>query len=192
MRQLLLSLLWIFVIACNNSTKETKPASKHSESFNASIRSAMNSYEVLTEAFVNWDSASVVSAANELQTRLDAIKLDEFQSKEKEMAGAPLDLAKKDLEGMKAVNDLEGKRRRLNTLTERMYDFLSAVEYDEKKIYLQECPMAFNDTEAAVWLTDKGKDSIRNPYLGLRHPRYARGMLECGDNKSVIDFTKAK
>ena len=86
--------------------------------------------------------------------------------------------------------NLEEKRRGLNALTQNLYVFLKSVQYDEKKIYLQECPMAFNDTESGLWLSEV--DSIRNPYLGLRHPKYGKGMLECGDNKSVIEYTKAK
>lgn len=192
MRIFLLSILSFFVIACNNSKEGSKPASRHSESFNTSIQSAMASYEALTEAFVNWDSTNVSAEAKQLEAKLAGIKLDEFNNVEKQTAESSLGLAKKDMETMMAATNMEAKRRSLNALTQNLYDFLRAVQYDEKQIYLQECPMAFNDTEAAVWLTEKGKDSIRNPYLGLHHPRYGKGMLECGDNKSVIDFTKAK
>ena len=192
MRIFLLSLLSFFVIACNNPQEETKIASRHSVSFNSSIRQAMTSYEALTEAFVNWDSTRASADAKQVEAKLAGIKLDEFNNEEKQTAAASLDLAKKDVESMIAATNMEAKRRSLNALTQNLYDFLRAVRYDEKQIYLQECPMAFNDTEAAVWLTDKGKDSIRNPYLGLHHPRYGKGMLDCGDNKSVIDFTKEK
>ena len=88
------------------------------------------------------------------------------------------------------VADLSVKRESLHALTQHLYDFLRAVRYDAKPLYLQKCPMAFNDTGEGVWLTDRGKDSIRNPYLGLHHPRYGKGMLECGENESTIDFQK--
>jgi hypothetical protein len=60
------------------------------------------------------------------------------------------------------------------------------VRYDESTIYLQECPMAFNDTDPGLWLS-KTSD-IRNPYLGVQHPKYKSGMLECGETKDSLDF----
>jgi hypothetical protein len=50
--------------------------------------------------------------------------------------------------------------------------------------------MAFNDTEPGDWLSET--DSIRNPYLGLHHPKYGKAMIDCGQTKSTIDFTKKK
>jgi hypothetical protein len=46
--------------------------------------------------------------------------------------------------------------------------------------------MPFNDTGRAVWLSKS--DTLRNPYLGLHHPRYGSGMLECGTQEATIDF----
>jgi hypothetical protein len=46
--------------------------------------------------------------------------------------------------------------------------------------------MAFNDTETAQWLSKT--EDIRNPYLGLHHPKYKSGMLECGEVKDSIDY----
>lgn len=166
-----------------------KTESKHSQAFNTSVQSAMDSYNRLLEAFVNWDSATAVAQSMELGAKLDNIALNEFQPEIKETAKSSLDLAKRDLQVMALNNNLTEKRRGLHSLTNNLYDFLRAVQYDAKKIYLQECNMAFNDTEPAVWLADKGKDSIRNPYLGLHHPEYGTTMLECGENKSTIDFT---
>lgn len=190
MRVVFLGLVLSMVVACNNSKEEPRVASKHSGEFNGSVQSALDSYQNLTEAFVNWDSAQVLNEAGQLQTRLDRLKLDEIDGEGKQSAEGSLTLAKKDVQTILAGANLEDKRRGLNALTQNLYVFLKSVQYDEKKIYLQECPMAFNDTESGLWLSEV--DSIRNPYLGLRHPKYGKGMLECGDNKSVIDYTKAK
>jgi hypothetical protein len=64
---------------------------------------------------------------------------------------------------------------------------MRTIRYDGGKIYLQECPMAFNETEPGVWLSST--DSIQNPYLGLHHPKYKGGMLECGATKDTLNFT---
>jgi hypothetical protein len=195
MRAIIPSLLFLLVlVSCNNSTTEksaeTKTVSKHSNSFNSSVQSAMDSYAALTEAFVNWDSNAVVSRAGELRTKLDSINFFGFVP---QTVTAPVDtlvLAKKDLQAISSNNDLTIKRRHFDTLTQHLYAFLEKVQYDEKKIYLQECPMAFNDTESGHWLSPV--DSIRNPYLGLHHPKYGKAMIDCGGNKSVIDFTSKK
>jgi len=185
-----LSLLLLFV-SCNNQKQEdetqSKGTSKHSNSFNSSVQSAMDSYQRLTEAFVNWDSSAIVHRSSELKYKLDSINFYGFPPA---LITAPVDtlaLAKQDLQAMAANKNITDKRRDLNSLTQHLYNFLSVVQYDEKKIYLQECPMAFNDTEPGDWLSES--KSIRNPYMGLHHPTYGSAMIDCGDTKSTIDFT---
>jgi hypothetical protein len=189
MRIVFLSLLSILMVSCNNSKPE-KVVSKHSSAFNNSVQSAMDRYHALTEAFVNWDSAAAASKALELKTKLSDIKLNEFPANVKETADGSLHLAQQDLEGMTVNIGLTEKRHLLNSLTQHIYKFLEAVQYDEKKIYLQECPMAFNDSIPADWLSET--DSIRNPYFGLHHPTYGHAMIDCGSTKSTIDFTARK
>lgn len=194
MRIFLSCLLLVVLISCNNSQNEKKQErkviSKHSADFNSSVQSAMDSYHTLTEAFVNWDSGAVVLRSKELQLELDSINFFGFDP---ETITAPVDtlnLAKKDLQAMAMNKSITDKRHNLNSLTQHLYSFLAKVQYDEKKIYLQECPMAFNDTIPGDWLSEV--DSIRNPYLGLHHPKYGSAMIECGSNKSTIDFTSAE
>ena len=190
MRIVIPFILLIFIFSCSSSKHEPKVVSKHSGAFNTSVQNAMDQYHSLTEAFVNWDSNAVVSKSKGVETSLDSIKLDEFSPEVRQTANNSLDLAKKDLQQMGADNSIVDKRHGLNSLTQNLYDFLRAVEYDEKKVYLNECPMAFNDTDPGDWLSTT--DSIRNPYLGLHHPRYGKGMIDCGSTKSTIDFTKSK
>ena len=190
MRFLLFGMLCIFLASCANSKDEKKVISKHSNAFNGSVQSAMDSYHALTEDFVNWDSGKAVQEAKRLQTRLDSIRLDEFKNEIRGTAEGSIDLAKKDLEAMQVNNGMTDKRHGLNSLTQNLYDFLRAVQYDEKKIYLDECPMAFTNRGHGLWLSEV--DSIRNPYLGLHHPTYGKAMIDCGDKKSTIDYTTTK
>jgi hypothetical protein len=185
--------------ACNNSVNnpvsqapETRSIaeSRHSAAFNQSIQAALQTYYHLAEAFVHWDSVTVSSRAKELTNKLDSLHLGELKKDTIANAEAYLTDAQKELNGMMAAKDITTKRHALNALTGHLYRFLSAVKYDRQKLYLQECPMAFNDAESGVWLS--AGDSIRNPYLGLHHPRYGKGMLECGDNKEVLNFTGSK
>jgi hypothetical protein len=194
MRIFSVCLLVIVLVSCNNSQKEekaeSKGISKHSNSFNSSVQSAMDSYQALTEAFVNWDSNAVVRQSADLKLKLDSINFYGFVPATITAPADTLVMAKKDLQAMAANKSLTDKRHDLNSLTQHIYDFLSLVQYDEKKFYLNECPMAFNDSIPGDWLSET--ESIRNPYMGLHHPRYGDAMIECGSTKSTIDFSKKK
>lgn len=197
MRTLIIFFSMIAFISCNNSKEvkdpkelQSKNESKHPASFNSSVQSAMDSYGALTEAFVNWDSSAVDRHSQELKVKLDSINFYGFNPETITAYVDTLDLARKDLQAMTANKDITSKRHDLNALSGHLYSFLEQVKFDASKVYLQQCPMAFNDTVAAAWLSET--DSIRNPYLGLHHPKYGKAMLECGSTISTIDFTSKK
>lgn len=195
MRTIFICILSALVFAsCNNSKQENKAesqgVSKHSNSFNNSVASAMDSYHDLTEAFVNWDSTAVSSKAGALKLKLDSINFYGFEPNSITAPVDTLNLAKKDVQSMMGNKSITDKRHDLDSLTAHLYAFLEKVQYDEKKIYLNECPMAFNDTIPGHWLSET--DDIRNPYLGLHHPKYGKAMIECGSSISTIDFTSKK
>jgi hypothetical protein len=48
--------------------------------------------------------------------------------------------------------------------------------------------MAFNDNEAAYWLSNSRE--VVNPYLGKKHPKYSSGMLHCGEVKDSLNYGK--
>jgi hypothetical protein len=184
----------MILVSCNNSKQENKTenktVSKHSNSFNNSVQSVIAGYDELTEAFVNWDSVAVDKRAAELKLKLDSINFFGFVPATITAPVDTLNLAKKDLQAMMEKKNITDKRHHLDTLTGHLYAFLDKVQYDEKKIYLNKCPMAFNDTIPAHWLSES--DRIRNPYLGLHHPTYGKSMIECGETISTIDFTSKK
>lgn len=189
----------VFFLACHNSnsdktasgTAEPKP-SKYSAAFNQSVQSAMDVYYNLTEAFVNWDSVKATSLASVLTAKLDSVQLNEIKADTSLYSKAETNIAnvKSDLTGMMAATGIATKRHAFNALSDHLYQFLRDVKYDRQKLYLQECPMAFNDVEPGLWLS--AKESIRNPYLGLHHPYYKSGMLECGETKEIVNFTGAQ
>jgi hypothetical protein len=62
---------------------------------------------------------------------------------------------------------------------QHLLPLLKAVSFRAQPVYQQVCPMAFNDNETAYWLSNQRE--IMNPYLGKKHPKYASGMLHCGE-----------
>lgn len=187
-------LTWYFFVT-NKKPKEETPkqqpiaVSQHSDSFNVSLDRVLASYYALTDDFVKWDTTAVQSHANDLKTNLQNVNFDELKKDTLiyQTAVTYIDAANGELETVLQPSDITTKRHALNNLSDNMYNLLRTIHYDRSKIYLQECPMAFNDEEPGVWLS--GVDSIRNPYLGLHHPKYKSGMLECGSTKDTLNFT---
>lgn len=164
--------------------------SKHSDVFNHSMNAVLASYYAMTDGFVNWDTAAVAKAALGLQTALANFKVNELKrdSTIYQTAQYPLDVAKTNTGLIVGSGDWTEKRHALNDLSDALRMLLLTVKYDQAPAYWQECPMAFGEGQSANWLSAENK--IVNPYLGNNDPKYGKTMLNCGENKMVIDFTK--
>jgi hypothetical protein len=95
-----------------------------------------------------------------------------------------------DAKGVLGESKIEEKRKSFFTLSENLYNLVRTVQYNGEVVYHQHCPMAFNDTEEAYWLSNSNE--IVNPYLGQSHPKYKSGMLHCGDIADSLDFRNKK
>ncbi|MBA2745909.1 MAG: DUF3347 domain-containing protein [Flavisolibacter sp.] len=177
------------LISCTNTEETTEKAtgqSRHSDAFNQSIQSTLKAYYSLTEAFVRYDSATIPSLAADLQQKISLMRPSEDDS----TSANYISQAQRHATQIAEAIGMEEKRHALHELSENLFTYLNAVEYDQEKLYYQQCPMAFNDSEPGYWLS--AHDSIRNPYLGLFHPQYGKGMLKCGENKEVINHLDSK
>lgn len=178
----------------NNEVAAVRPhaVSKHSAAFNQSVDSLLNAYYALSEALVNWDSSRVGTHTSQLKVRLGSLPINELQKDSLAFQSAQPTLAQvqQDVSKMASAPTLQEKRRTFHSLSQNMYDLLRTVHYDASTVYLQECPMAFNDAETGNWLSNTA--AIRNPYLGLHHPKYKGGMLECGETKDSIGFAQGR
>jgi hypothetical protein len=187
-------LSWYFFVT-RKTPKEEGPkqqplsVSKHTDSFNVAVNKVLTSYYALTNDFVNWDSVAVSNHASDLKANLEAVDFDELKKDTiiHQTAITFIDASKGELETILQPADLTTKRHALNNLSDNMYNLLRTIHYDRSKIYLQECPMAFNDSEPGVWLSKT--DAVQNPYLGLHHPKYKSGMVECGGPKDTLNYT---
>ena len=169
--------------------------SKHSNSFNESMSKALDSYYILTESFVNWDTTKINASLADLKTSVDSLRIQEM---EKDSAIYPTvqsqwESIKAEISGMQADTALYEKREDLNMLSQQMFDLLRIVKYDAAKVFYQECPMALNNYESsAFWLSANSETkSRRNPYLGLHDPKYGKAMLTCGSTRDSINFATA-
>lgn len=176
-----------------NTKQQPLAVSKHSAAFNASIDAFLADYNKLAEQFVNWDSASAANTAQALTKDLQSINLDELKKDSAvihETASMFVENAKGDVQSIASEKSIRPQREAFNSLTDNFYQFLNTVKYDQQKLYLQQCPMAFDDTKPGLWLSEK--EEIRNPYMGLHHPTYGRGMISCGETKTGMNNTGVK
>jgi len=173
-----------------DETPEQQPVavSKYSPGFINAVDTVMNNYYNLSEAFVNWDSTILPQRTKALQDNLDKVPFDELK-KDTTIYSTAITYVegfRNELSSIANQGDITAKRRAFHTFSDNLYNLLRVVKYDGGKIYVQECPMAFNDTETAMWLSKTG--DIRNPYLGLHHPKYKSGMLECGEVRDSVAY----
>lgn len=187
--------IWETRKAPKDETPEQPPVaiSRYSPGFIASIDTALAHYYTLSEVLVRWDSSQVNSHAQELKKSFSAVRFDELQKDTlvHQTAVSYGERLQADLDAFLQKKDLLAKRQTFNSLSQNLYDLLRTIRYDGGKVYLQECPMAFYDTATGIWLSKTAP--IRNPYLGLYHPKYRSGMLECGETKDSIYYrTEAK
>lgn len=176
----------------NEPVQKPLAVSKNSDAFNESFEKMLNSYLDLKNALIDYDTAAANAAAGQLAIASDSLKIDELKGDTtgtiKEMAknnsGTILGSAK----GLIGEKDIVKKKVEFRMISDALYDLVRIVRYDRQKIYHQHCPMAFNDTEEAWWISTSNK--IQNPYLGKKHPKFKAGMLECGDITDSLDFSK--
>lgn len=173
----------------SESPKLSLPVSQHSEAFNKSIASILNSYYKMTEGFVNWDTAVINKSGNELKFSLENLDLEELKKDTTgiyESAFDPLANAKTEVSAIVADPSIAEKRGSLNILSDNLRLLLTAIKYNGAELYWQECPMAFGDDRSGNWISKS--EEVRNPYLGTKDPKYGSTMLNCGAPKYTINF----
>ena len=188
---------WLVLARPDKKEEESKhkalAVSKHSAEFNASVSTLLNDYNKLSESFVNWDSVGSVTLASSIIKDVDNVNMDEIKKDSSaiyETASAFIENAKGDLQTIASEKGIRQQRKAFHNLTDNIHQFLNTVKYDREVLYLQECPMAFDDVESAQWISKSSDDKDRrNPYLGLKDPKYGKGMLKCGETIKEINHT---
>jgi hypothetical protein len=198
MRMLVMLFALTSFVACNsNSVPEKSEPGKtvvvKSISLNDStinlVSSLFDQYESLKNGLVDYNIPAVDSSATFLSSILNKFSISDIQD------AALTDSIHYSIKNMEAsVNailakgSIEDKKRSFSQLSESFYLFLTRIQFDQFTLYKQTCPMAFNDNESASWISRSTE--IYNPYLGKKHPKYAAGMLNCGEVSDSVSFKK--
>ncbi len=182
---------WLIFFKDKKTTNEQKPealkVSLHSNEFNKSIYAVVAGYLLLKDAFVESDTVAIKIEQQKFASLLDSLNLNDLK---KDTTGI-YESAEAQIEDMKAntialakETNLTEMRQGFRMISENFYPFLKTIHYQGNTLFLQSCPMAFDDDTEASWISNT--EEIVNPYLGKNHPKYKSGMLHCGELKDSI------
>jgi Protein of unknown function (DUF3347) len=189
MKQIVVAAVVILLVACGNDEKNKKdipqgPLSKtaNTENFTLAFSGLMNNYFHLKDNFITESDTGIVVYAKALMHDADSLPLNDLKADTAIIATAKsfADGISAEIKGMLNENDVEVKRKSFQMISMQLFDLIRTVQYDKEVVYLQHCPMAFNE-QGADWLSNS-KD-IRNPYIPKK-------MLTCGEVKDSASFKK--
>ena len=154
----------------------------NSDIVNYGIGGIVNEYYAIKDAFVLENDAIINQHALAMQKGIDTLDLKSVQ-------GTNLDkdkitqLITEIVAALKILlneKEIDAKRKPFQTISDKLYDLIKSVRFDKQIIYLEHCPMAFNQT-GANWLSNT--PDIKNPYIPKK-------MIDCGEVLDTLDFTK--
>ena len=187
------SLYW-FVLRSKSGKKDNHAKlapialNTHSDTFNQRVDVLIDAYMKLKDAFVEPDINAVKVHAAAFSNGVDSIPYAELQADSGAIRASVESIAhdlKMNAASIIRQTDITEMRKDFSALSDQMYPgFVKMINYEGTSLYVQHCPMAFDDEIGANWLS---RDiEIVNPYLGKRHPKYKAGMLHCGEVKDSV------
>ncbi len=157
------------------------------EAFKSQLNQLVKTYLLVKDAMVQTNPDEGGKAAEQLLERLSKVDMTLLSEgaheywMEKKMAIQA--------HGKKIINDsdIEEQRQNFEFLSEAMIDAIQAFGGNEIPLYVQFCPMAFNN-QGASWISSA--EEIQNPYFGDK-------MMKCGVTQSIllseeVDFAKQR
>lgn len=162
----------------------------HSDSFNVATQAALDSYLEMKNAFIDADTARIKTNARNFLTLIENIPYSEMKNDPGNIFEAltvTVDDVKNNTNSLLQQSDLQGMRKSFSSISDLLYPgFLKMINYEGTNLYIQHCPMAFDDEIGANWINETNE--ILNPYMGKTHPQYKGTMLHCGEVVDSITF----
>lgn len=133
-------------------------------------------YLKLKDALVATDAGQAKEEAAYLNSSLEQVDMSSLPDPAHSFWMKQLPKLREHTELIMEKNDVEEQRGQFEYLSEAMISIVKAFGPSEDTLFVQHCPMAFDNT-GADWLSDVRE--IRNPYFGNK-------MLKCGIVKKAI------
>jgi len=145
--------------------------------FEEQLYQVVAAYLDLKDALVATNNEEAKAAANEVLAALEKVDMSLVKNDAHTYWMEQLNALQAHSEGVATADDIEEQRKQFDFLSQALINATKAFGIGEETIYVQHCPMAF-DNEGADWLSSA--EEIRNPYFGDM-------MLKCGIVKTTID-----
>ena len=173
MKKLILLALPVCILSCSNKDEKPKPVevpqvaltqSNNSDAFNKSFALLLSNYYGLKDAFIKEDTAKIAMYSKATMQAADSLQLGELKADVALVETAKMNAQNlsDEVKGLIGEIGIENKRKAFQIITSDMYDLLRVVKYDKEIVYMQHCPMAF-ENKGADWLSNTSE--IVNPYL---------------------------
>jgi len=148
----------------NNTSQETNQ-----------LTVVFDTYFALKDALVKTDGNTASAKAKDLETAINAVKMDKLPMNVHTVWMKVLKDLKEDAEHINGTKDISHQRDHFMSLSKNMYELIKVAKPTEA-VYYQFCPMA-NDGKGANWLSKES--GVKNPYYGSQ-------MLTCGRTVETI------
>ena len=146
------------------------------EAFSKQLMSVVDDYLLLKDALVASDASQARQGAEKFLMTLGKVDMSLLKGDAHRYWMGKLESLKAHGNGISESQDIEEQRKQFSFLTNTLVEDLTAFGTGGDTLYLQHCPMAFNN-EGADWLSSG--EEIRNPYFGDK-------MLTCGSIKEAF------
>ena len=145
--------------------------------FKEQLNKLANAYIQLKDAFVETNATTAATAAEAVVAAIDA--MDETVLKEEAYIYWMEQFDALAAHTAKIVNlqKVEAQRKQFNYVSDALINSIEAFGTAGKALYVQHCPMAFNNT-GADWIASE--EEIQNPYFGDK-------MMRCGLVKKTFE-----
>ena len=162
----------------------------HSDTFNIATQQAIDSYLKMKNSFIEADTNAIKNNARSFLNLISDIPYSEMKNDPGNIYDAiivTVDDLKNNTNLLIQQSDIQGMRKNFSSISDLLYPgFLKMINYEGTNLYIQHCPMAFDDERGANWLNETNE--ILNPYMGKTHPQYKGTMLHCGEVVDSLTF----
>ncbi|TNE65249.1 MAG: DUF3347 domain-containing protein [Bacteroidetes bacterium] len=140
------------------------------EVFLRQLEGVLNGYLQIKDALVRSDPAAAIAASQAMQQAVQQVDMTLLAGAAHRYWMQQQDAILAHGQKIERGGEIEEQRKQFSFLTGVLINVMSAFGHTGTTLYLQHCPMAFEDT-GADWLSTDAQ--IRNPYFGDQ-------MLKCG------------
>ena len=146
------------------------------DAFQQQMETVTLQYLALKDALVRSDANKAGSAGKKLTAALEQVEMGLLTGSAHHYWMEQFKALQAHSQAIEKSSDIADQRKQFSFLTVVLVNTLKAFGHSGDRLYLQHCPMAFEDT-GADWISQDVQ--IRNPYFG-------DAMLKCGVTRDSL------